>query len=95
MLILETCFSIYWLQVTSSRSEADGKRRRIEANLQEANARLQDAERVKAEQTMRIEKLERDFEEMYQRNEDLESGHAKAAKEPFNSRKYFEITIEE
>ena len=48
--------------VTSARAEADAKRRRIESNLQEANARLQDAERIKMEQASRIEKAERDYE---------------------------------
>jgi len=41
-----------------ARTDADGKRRRTEANLQEANARLQDAERVKAEQQARIQRVE-------------------------------------
>ena len=43
---------------TATKQDSDSKRRRTEANLQEANARLQDAERIKAEQESRIKRLE-------------------------------------
>ena len=47
--------------VNLSRSEADGERKRLEGILQQTQARLQDAERVKADQSEKIKKLERDL----------------------------------
>ena len=47
--------------VTLARSEADGGRKRLEGDLQQTQARLQDAERVKADQSEKIKKLERDL----------------------------------
>jgi hypothetical protein len=44
--------------IGQGKIDADAKRRRTETNLQEANARLQDAERVKLEQQSRITRLE-------------------------------------
>ena len=43
--------------VTLSRSEADGERKRLEEILQETQTRLQEAERVKAKETVRIKQM--------------------------------------
>ena len=48
---------------TSSRSEADGKIGRLERILQETQTRLEDTERVKAEQSEKIKKLEQDLKD--------------------------------
>ena len=49
--------------VTSSRSEADGEIRRLEGSLQQTQTRLEDAERVKDEQSQKIKKLEQDLKD--------------------------------
>ena len=51
--------------VTSSRSEADGEKRRLEGQLQETQTRLGDAERVNTEQSEKIQKLEQDLKDAF------------------------------